>query len=299
MGYTRAGPAAFTPILSRPARGNIDFSQRCSVQSAAFGPPPRWPTGDVMASTHGRTSGLGVHGIGTTGQVHWNLTAPLLYEHALRRDEGVVAADGPLVCRTGQHTGRSPNDKFVVKEPSSEAHVHWGKVNRPMAAGALRRPARRYRGAPGVEGPVRAEPARRGRPGLPPAGAFRERICLAQPVRAEPLHRAHTGRAGGARARIHRHLRPLVPGRSGPARHPVRVGDRAQHGGQGGAHRRHQLRRREQEVDLQRAQLRAAAQRRALDALLGQHRRGRRHGALLRPVRHRQDHAVERSRNAG
>ena len=86
-----------------------------------------------MASIHGRTSGLDAHGISTTGQVHWNLTAPLLYEHALRRDEGVVAADGPLVCRTGQHTGRSPNDKFVVQEPSSQAHVHWGKVNRPMA----------------------------------------------------------------------------------------------------------------------------------------------------------------------
>ncbi len=81
----------------------------------------------------GPTSGLDAHGIATTGQVHWNLTAPLLYEHAIRRSEGVVAADGPLVCRTGQHTGRSPNDKFVVREPSSEAHVHWGKVNRPMS----------------------------------------------------------------------------------------------------------------------------------------------------------------------
>ena len=40
--------------------------------------------------------------------------------------------DGPLVCKTGAHTGRSPNDKFVVKEPSSEGHVAWGKVNRPI-----------------------------------------------------------------------------------------------------------------------------------------------------------------------
>ena len=44
-----------------------------------------------------------------------------------------MAAEGPLVCRTGQHTGRSPNDKFVVREPSSETHVHWGKVNRPLS----------------------------------------------------------------------------------------------------------------------------------------------------------------------
>jgi phosphoenolpyruvate carboxykinase (ATP) len=87
-----------------------------------------------MASIHGPRSGLDALGIATTGHVYWNLTAPLLYEHAIRRGEGEVAADGPLVCRTGQHTGRSPNDKFVVKEPSSEAYVHWGKINRPLSA---------------------------------------------------------------------------------------------------------------------------------------------------------------------
>jgi phosphoenolpyruvate carboxykinase (ATP) len=55
-----------------------------------------------------------------------------LYEEALRRGEGQLAAEGPLVARTGQHTGRSPNDKFVVREPQSEQHVHWGAVNRPI-----------------------------------------------------------------------------------------------------------------------------------------------------------------------
>jgi phosphoenolpyruvate carboxykinase (ATP) len=45
-----------------------------------------------------------------------------------------MAADGPLVCRTGQHTGRSPNDKFIVQEASSAARVWWGKVNRPITA---------------------------------------------------------------------------------------------------------------------------------------------------------------------
>ena len=65
-------------------------------------------------------------------RVHWNLSTAALYEEAVRRQEAAIAADGPLACRTGQHTGRSPNDKFIVREPSSEAHIDWGKVNRPM-----------------------------------------------------------------------------------------------------------------------------------------------------------------------
>ena len=66
------------------------------------------------------------------GRLHWNLSAAVLYEEALRRQEGVLAAEGPLACLTGQHTGRSPNDKFVVREPSSEAEIAWGPINRPM-----------------------------------------------------------------------------------------------------------------------------------------------------------------------
>jgi phosphoenolpyruvate carboxykinase (ATP) len=71
-------------------------------------------------------------GIGHAGRVHWNLGPAALYEEAHRRLEGTLASDGPLVCRTGQHTGRSPNDKFVVREPSTEDLIHWGGVNRAM-----------------------------------------------------------------------------------------------------------------------------------------------------------------------
>jgi phosphoenolpyruvate carboxykinase (ATP) len=78
-----------------------------------------------------RARGLERDGI-STDRARWNLCAAALYEEAVRRDEGLIAADGPLACRTGQHTGRSPNDKFVVREPSSEADIAWGKVNRPM-----------------------------------------------------------------------------------------------------------------------------------------------------------------------
>lgn len=72
------------------------------------------------------------HGLTTVKQAYWNLTPPELYEEAIRRGEAQLAAHGPLVVNTGQHTGRSPNDKFIVREPSSEKNVWWGKVNRPF-----------------------------------------------------------------------------------------------------------------------------------------------------------------------
>jgi phosphoenolpyruvate carboxykinase (ATP) len=88
-------------------------------------------------STTQEARALQAVGVPTSKPVHFNLTAPVLYEHALRRQEGVLASDGALVCRTGAHTGRSPNDKFVVREPSSDANIWWGKVNRPMEAAAF------------------------------------------------------------------------------------------------------------------------------------------------------------------
>jgi phosphoenolpyruvate carboxykinase (ATP) len=84
-----------------------------------------------MSTEVERSRGLDREGIRST-RVHWNLPAPALYEEAVRRREGLIAADGPLVCRTGQHTGRSPNDKFIVRDASSANEIAWGKVNRAM-----------------------------------------------------------------------------------------------------------------------------------------------------------------------
>jgi phosphoenolpyruvate carboxykinase (ATP) len=77
--------------------------------------------------------GLSKQGLEPRGEVHWNLIAPELFQAAARRSEGEFADMGPFVAVTTPHTGRSPNDKFVVKEPSSEKDVDWGKVNQPLS----------------------------------------------------------------------------------------------------------------------------------------------------------------------
>ncbi|MEZ4518884.1 MAG: phosphoenolpyruvate carboxykinase [Chloroflexota bacterium] len=77
--------------------------------------------------------GLENHGIRNANTVYWNLTTSMLYEEAVRRHEGAIAHLGPLVVQTGSHTGRSPNDRFIVKEPSSEENIWWGKINKPMS----------------------------------------------------------------------------------------------------------------------------------------------------------------------
>jgi phosphoenolpyruvate carboxykinase (ATP) len=77
--------------------------------------------------------GLSRQGLNPRGTVHWNLIAPELFQAAVRRGEGEFAEMGPFVAVTTPHTGRSPNDKFVVKEPTSERDVDWGKVNQPMS----------------------------------------------------------------------------------------------------------------------------------------------------------------------
>ncbi len=77
--------------------------------------------------------GLEAQGLAPKGEVLWNLTAPVLIEHAVRRGEGRLANMGPFCSVTAPHTGRSPNDKFLVKESSSDADVDWGKVNQPFS----------------------------------------------------------------------------------------------------------------------------------------------------------------------
>jgi phosphoenolpyruvate carboxykinase (ATP) len=83
--------------------------------------------------------GLDLIGIPVNTRILWNLNVPQLYEAALQRGEATLAAEGPLVARTGPHTGRVPNDKFIVDEPSSHDSVDWGPVNRAMDEAAFDR----------------------------------------------------------------------------------------------------------------------------------------------------------------
>jgi phosphoenolpyruvate carboxykinase (ATP) len=87
-----------------------------------------------MAATAERSERLELseHGLKPKGLIYRNPTVAMLYTHALTRDEGVLAEGGPLVFDTGIHTGRSPKDKFIVREPGSEKRIWWGDVNREL-----------------------------------------------------------------------------------------------------------------------------------------------------------------------
>ncbi|GAC1372965.1 MAG: phosphoenolpyruvate carboxykinase (ATP) [Hymenobacter sp.] len=73
-------------------------------------------------------------GFNETATVHLNLTAAELIEHALRRQEGTLTDTGALMADTGKFTGRSPKDRFVVKDANTENSVWWGDINIPFEA---------------------------------------------------------------------------------------------------------------------------------------------------------------------
>jgi phosphoenolpyruvate carboxykinase (ATP) len=80
-----------------------------------------------------RHYGLEQLGIRNAGRVYCDPGAEQLIEHAIERHEGVLADNGALVVRTGHFTGRSPQDKFIVRDASTESAVDWGPVNQPIS----------------------------------------------------------------------------------------------------------------------------------------------------------------------
>lgn len=93
----------------------------------------RTPT-EAQAAARKSDYGLEHHGLTNLNKVYWNLPIEALYEEAIFRSEGKITLQGPLVVNTGRHTARAANDKFIVREPSTEAHIWWGQYNRPYEA---------------------------------------------------------------------------------------------------------------------------------------------------------------------
>ena len=91
---------------------------------------------DTPASKHADVNrsnfGLRHHGLTHLDTVYWNLPTAALVEEAVFRGEGKLVNGGAFHCYTGKWTARAANDKYFVKEPSSENNIDWGEYNRPM-----------------------------------------------------------------------------------------------------------------------------------------------------------------------
>ena len=77
--------------------------------------------------------GLDQYGFHDWQVAYWNLGTAQLFEKSLQRREGILASGGSLVVRTGRFTGRSPKDKYVVRDEQTDSRVQWGSVNQPMS----------------------------------------------------------------------------------------------------------------------------------------------------------------------
>ena len=90
--------------------------------------------------------GLSYLGLRNLRQVYWNLPAEALYEEIVFRGEGRVVSGGPMLVRSGKHTARAAQDKYIVREPDSEGHIWWGEYNRPISAAKFDELFRRVQG---------------------------------------------------------------------------------------------------------------------------------------------------------
>src|SRR3954471_8261025 len=106
------------PRLRPPIRPREYHRRVRPLRGESFVTVPDEEGADPMTSTgvRGRLD-LSVHGIRTTGDVHHNPSTSTLYEHAIERGDARIAEGGPMAVDTGVHTGRSAQDKFIVREP--------------------------------------------------------------------------------------------------------------------------------------------------------------------------------------
>ncbi len=261
--------------------------------------PAGTPAGSSVRSIPA-AAGLEQHGSQRPGYVFWNLGVAALYEEALRRREGQLAEGGALVVRTGQHTGRSPNDKFIVREAASAEHVWWGNGNRPLDArrfDALHARVLAYLTGKDLfvqDGFVGAE-ARYRRPIRVITETAWHSLFARTMFRPAQTTRDLPHPPGGTARPSRRSSRSCTrqtssPTRSGTGPVPRRLASSTSAGNSSSSG--DELRGRDQEVGLHHHELPPADRARALHALRGQHRAewGRRH--FLRPLGHGEDVAL-------
>jgi phosphoenolpyruvate carboxykinase (ATP) len=94
---------------------------------------------DRPAAPNDPANDLRALGLAHPGPIHANLAAPPLVEAALARREAVLTDAGALATYTGPRTGRSPKDRFIVREPGSAEQIDWGKINQPIEPAACDR----------------------------------------------------------------------------------------------------------------------------------------------------------------
>ncbi len=156
--------------------------------------------------------GIDAAGLTTTGKVHYNSTEAELYEEAIRRGEARLTAHGALVAETGQHTGRSAKDKFVVRDAATDPHIWWDNnkalspehFDRLLADFQAHAKARDLFVQDLVGGADDANSL---------AGPRRHRVCVAFPFYSQSPDPACRRRSRGFRAADDHHQSALVPGR--------------------------------------------------------------------------------------
>ena len=248
-----------------------------------------------------RAHGLEALGIVRSGRVHWNLSPAALYEEALRRGEAQLAAEGPL---GRPHRASTPAARRTTSSSCGAVERAARALGRGQPAdrrGEVRRAPPRHDGLPPGQGALRPRRVGRHRPDVSPADPRRQRVRLAQPVR--PQHVPAGGRSGEARP-THRPEFTVIDApnfKADPARHGTRsdVFILVHFGRKlvliGGTH---------YAGEIKKSIFTILNYTLPLQGVLSMHCSAnigarRRHGALLRPLGHRQDDALERSRSGG
>ncbi len=143
-----------------------------------------------MIATVPERGSLAEHGIDVRGRIYWHPTTSQLYAHALARGDATLAEGGPLVVDTGVHTGRSPKDKFIVREPGSEERIWWGDVNAEISEESFERLRDKVEGGARKRRRLRRRCVRGRRSCSPHRRAGAHRQPVARALREDAVHRS-------------------------------------------------------------------------------------------------------------